>query len=404
MASKHPRTYLSAVVGALLLGLAGCDGEPSPVALEPELDPTARELTADGGIFSHRQIFLRLYNRNVQLGGDTGPLFTLDFNDLSPENLVLILTAVNEFYGSVRATDFVQRAAAIAKDIRKVRPHVIALQEMATYIELDLATGTPTPLFQIDFVTEMQDALAALGLDYRLETRQVNTSSSLPLALGPAGPERVLVFTLSEVILVRSDLPVAERASDMYVARLPLSPDLAITRGWSRVSFPFKGVIHHVVTTQLETQSVQPIHNFQADELIGSVLAGLEGPTFLMGDLNSDANSGPGSPSFTPTYGRLIEDGFVDAWLEKRGRVTSGETCCWDPDLLGGVLDQRLDFVLIRAPGAERPFGRKQLAGGIFMDLRGEEERDRVPGLGIFPSDHAALFAAVRLPRRLIQD
>lgn len=41
----------------------------------------------------------------------------------------------------------------------------------------------------------------------------------------------------------------------------------------------------------------------------------LHGPNlFPEGDLNSDAEAGPGDPSWTPTYDELIAEGFVDTW------------------------------------------------------------------------------------------
>jgi hypothetical protein len=171
------------------------------------------------------------------------------------------------------------------------------------------------------------------------------------------------------------------------------------------VSFPFKGVTHHVVVTHLEQQILLPIQNAQATELIEVVLAGLEGPTFVVGDLNSDANNGPGAPTWTPTYGRMLDAGFVDPWLEKTGRAASGETCCWDDDLIGGMLDQRNDFILARVPEAGKPNAKgKFLAGVVQMEIFGDEESDRIPSLGIFPADHAGLFGAFNIPRGLITD
>ncbi|MEJ2541016.1 MAG: endonuclease/exonuclease/phosphatase family protein [Gemmatimonadota bacterium] len=392
---------LGTLLAFYVLALAGCE-DPNPASPEPgTVDPAASELLG-GTAVSRQESALRLYTRNVFLGGDTDPLFTLDFQDTSPRNLVAIVTAVNTFWGQVQATDFPARAAAIADDIARTRPHVVGLNEMARYTVVDATTGAL--LDRIDFTTVLLDALSARGLAYRLEIDRDNISSQLPLALGPTGPTRALAFTLGDVTLVRSDLDVTDKDSDIYRAEAPLSPTVALRRGWSRVSFPFEGVTHHVVVTNLESQRLRPVHDGQAAELIGTVLADLAGPTVVMGDLNSDAANGPGAPSYTPTYERLLAEGFVDAWLERSGQRDDGFTCCWNPDLKTGTLDERIDFILVRAPDAAREPDGEALAGSVLMDIRGDEESDRLSGSGLFPTDHAGLFASVNLPRVLRGD
>lgn len=399
MLRDHPqRSSLLTLLLASTLTVAACDGEPfSPATSDFEV-PTTDVLALQAA--TQGQSFLRLYVRNVFLGASTRPLFSLDFSQF-PANILEVVDAVQTYWAGVQATDFTERAEALADDIAAIRPHVVGLNEMARYALIDVTSG---PVESIDFFAVLMDALAARGLDYTLEIQQIATSSELPYAVGPAGITHVLSFEVGDGILVRGDVEVTDKANALYAVGLDLGP-VQVNRGWSRVSFPFQGTTHHVVVTHLEQQFLLPVQLAQANELINGVLAGLEGPTFLMGDLNSDANKGPGAPSWTPTYGYLIDAGFVDPWLEKTGRATSGETCCWDDDLIDGVLDQRLDFILARVPEARvSGAGQNLLAGSIQMDILGDEESDRTPVLGIFPADHAGLFGAFNLPRGRITD
>ena len=398
MSTIPKRSSLVALLAVTSLGLAACDGSSFPVGTSVIGDPLAKPEAQESNVSG--QAFLRLYTRNVFLGASTAPLFSLDFSQF-PANILEVVAAVQTYWAGVQATDFTERAEALADEIASTRPHVVGLNEMARYALIDLAVG---PVEGIDFYGVLMDALAARGLDYTLEIQQIATASQLPDAVGPAGITHVLTFEVGDGVLVRGDVEVTDKANALYAVGLDLGP-VQVNRGWSRVSIPFDGVTHHVVVTHLEQQILYPIQEAQVDELLGSVLAGLEGPTVLMGDLNSDANHGPPAPTWTPTYGRLMDAGWVDPWLEQTGRATSGETCCWDDDLIDGVLDQRIDFILVRAPGALVPAEAENgLPGAVQMDVLGDEEADRTPVLGIFPADHAGLFGAVNLPRGRLAD
>jgi hypothetical protein len=402
MSGAHgKRSSLLAILAASALGLAACDGDPyGPGATDLDLrspDVAAAPAATQGNAF------LRLYSRNVYLGADLAPLLALpDFSDPAA-----VAAAVTEVWENVLATDFESRAEAIVADIARVRPHVIGLYEMATYVVFaPQPDGSLLPTADgIDFVTVIEEELAEAGLDYQRVALQPNTTTPVPFPfISPTGL-RFIDFTLNDVVFVKSDLPVAEAVSDNYDTVFPLVPGFFdLKRGWSRVSFPFKGTTHHVVATHLEVQLFPETQDGQATELIDEVVADLEGPTFVMGDLNSDANNGPPAPSWTPTYGRLLDAGFVDTWLERSGPFDPGFTCCWDPDLTGGVLDERIDFILVRAPGAVIPGdGGNILTGAVQLDLRGEAEADRTPGEGLFPTDHVGLSGAFNLPRGQIR-
>jgi endonuclease/exonuclease/phosphatase family metal-dependent hydrolase len=231
---------------------------------------------------------------------------------------------------------------------------------------------------------------------------QENTQVNLPVAVdfGTGQLLEVVNFTDRDVVLARSDVKIIEVASGNYQAEFPLGGDVILKRGWIRVEAHFRGEIYNFVNTHLEGQSLAAIQAIQVQELLGSVLAGLDGITILVGDLNSDAEAGPGDPSWTPTYDELIDKGFVDTWDQGHPRSSRpGFTCCHDPDLLNlrAAFDERIDFVLFRDDrGAFDP----RVIEAARPKVVGDKIADLTSG-GLWPSDHGGLISRLRLiPRR----
>lgn len=391
-------TPVLALMTALTVG--ACDEVTDPLA--PETGVGAVQVAAPGSQLPTPASGMRVYTRNVFLGGDTGPLFTLDFGDIGA-----VLAGVNTFWGQVQANAYMERAQAIAAEIAGANPHVVALQEVARYAEVDLSTGQPVIVGGADFLPVLLNALAVRGLSYDVVVSNPFVQGQLPLdGFGIPEPPffqptRILDLSVGEVTLVRSDVQVQGADQGDYQVGLDLGP-LSLERGWSRVRVRHRGMPYHVVNTHLETQGIRPVHDAQADELIGSVLAGLNGMTVLVGDLNSDAR-GPqnaqDNPAWTPTYGKLLTAGFADAWLEA-GDPDEGATCCFSPDLSDDSVEnfiERIDFVLVRRPGNPRS-GSAAPVAVTSMSVLGDAYGDRtVPG-GLWPGDHAALFADLAFP------
>lgn len=363
------------------LAAAGCQDEAeSPFGPElSRLHDASGEATAFG-----------VYSQNVYLGGDTGPLFTLDFNDLGA-----VLAATNPFWADVQASDVPGRVSAFADEIERRLPHVVALQEALQFVEVDATTGQPIAV--IDFLAQIQGEIEARGLPYELALVQAGTSEVLPLAVDPAvGITRALSFTDRVAILKRTDVTTLESDKGVYGASLTLGP-VELLRAWARLTVEHDGVPHHFIATHLETQGVPGLNEVQGDELRTSVAAGLDGVTIIAGDLNSDAAVESG-PSWTPTYGKLIDAGFTDVWATSPSAASeSGVTCCRD-HALGDtrVPDERIDFVLVRSAQAMAS-GRAMKRGYFRADLFGDDPSHRTES-GLWPSDHAGVVATMRLP------
>lgn len=374
---------------ATTLVFAACGDVTGPV------DPDAAPPTTQAFQASARP--LAVMTRNLYLGGDTGPLLTLDFSDLPA-----VLAATNGFLADVQASDFAGRASSLAEEIVRHRPGVVGLQEG---VLLEVLDGAFTPIAELDLLALLVLELESRGAGYEVVAVRENTSSALPLGVSEAGVDRWLRFTDRIAMLVRTDVPVlGEPESGNYAATFTVGPPEApveLKRGWIRTTVMAGGAPWTVVNTHLEIQALAPVQAGQAQELIATLLPDDQN-VVLLGDLNSDAEAGPGAPSWTPTYQALLDTGFVDGW--ERSDVSGrdpGFTCCHDPDLRNEVVsfDQRIDFVLVRP--VQGVGGPGVIPGSIRMAILGDELGDRTDG-GLWPSDHGGLVARIRLARPVL--
>ncbi len=374
------------LLGALSLG--GCVEDEAASVTGPEL----------GIVAAHAGPPARMsfYTQNMFLGGDTGPLFTLDFADIPA-----VIAATADFYAEVLASEIPARVASFADELQRKKPRVVALQEAVGY-----ATGTLNPAtFEFTPTAPGPDLLGSLlaeidarGLPYRVAVLQPTSAIALPMGAPTAQGLPALGVQDRLVLLVRDDVDVESTDQGLFTVNVVLGPvDLA--RGWVSATIREGTTTYHVVATHLETQGtpapgdpLRAVHNAQAAELRG-VMDALEGDAVLLGDLNSDALADPSENSWTPTYRSLLDAGFIDVWAEApHRRRDRGGTCCLLP---GRELDERIDFVLYRPgasadrehPGRRRGFFRAKVVG---TDPVAQD---------IWASDRAGLMATIRRPR-----
>ncbi len=380
MQARQKAARAAATVLVLTGGLAACaDHLDSPI--QPEM-----AISANAGGARTFEVF----TQNLFLGGDTGPILTADFSDIPG-----LVALASTFWGDVLGTDFPERAVEIVDEIEARMPHVIGLQEALNFVVLD---GSFQPIGVLDMLAVMEAEIASRGLPYVTEAVQQNTTGTMPLELGATGITKYLNFTDRIATLRRTDVEVVEEAQGEYAVGFPVGP-ITLKRGWIRTAVAYAGTTYHVLNTHLEIQALAPVQAGQVFELRNAILPGLEGVTVVIGDLNSDAEGMAGDPSWTPTYGELIGDGFVDLWdtAPPANRDEVGLTCCREKSLLtDDGYASRIDFVLVRSsdPGHDL-WGA--MRGEFRVDRVGEDEADRTPG-GLWPSDHAGLFGSMRIP------
>lgn len=370
---------VSAVVGCDATGPAA----PGPFGGEADVAASGTEI--------------RVLSRNLYVGAPVEDLFT------APVDQIPIAAA--EIWAAVQATNFPERAAAIAAEIERERPHLVGLQEVSVFklqLASDLALGGTTPAsdVQLDFLAELLDALAARGLDYVAAATSTNFAAEVPMfnpdapPIFPGGP------TLSDirledfdVVLVRSDVAWANARDANFAARPILElggATLELPRGWAAVDATIGGRTLTFVNAHLEPAETAGglVNVAQAEELVATLEPNPH-PVILVGDLNSEADGGS-----TPSYGLLRESGFEDAWV----RASDGFTCCHADDLRNATVDfaKRIDFVLVLGdPG----FGPGGLRAASRPGVVGDRIPDRTPS-GLWPSDHAGVAVTFRLPPR----
>lgn len=353
--------------------------------------------------------------------------------------------AVYDIHTIIQATDFRERAEAIADQIKKQKPHVIGLQEVALIrsqfpgnslapdgsgIEF-LGDFPSDPRFtfkldavdvEFDYLQLLLDALSDRGLNYVAvdSASPVNADTEFPAIefdpdCNPVSVPMDLRLTDRDVILVREGLPVNFAFEDNYEFNAPIELPTMIptpiglvpaiyvtefTRGWGAVNVTIKDQDYSVFNTHLEVgdEGLPPDVGLNLVQLVQALEIGeiatttLPPPRLLLGDINSSPSSGFTDPRMA--YFILTQSfGLADVWdIQDKLPATDGFTCCQSEmlDNNTSVLDERIDVILADF-GALEP--KK-----IKADVLGDEPADKTPS-GLWPSDHAGVAAKLHLKR-----
>lgn len=350
---------------------------------------------------------ITVMTRNQYLGGDIGPLIatagTDQFNDA-------VIATLRQIAGN-RAT---ARLDSLAGEILERRPDLVGLQEVWEFVcvpypglSLPPGTGCDDPLIRDAFNDHLGLTLDALSGRYEAVAQVTN------LDLQAFGPYPGIPFVVNgvpaflrvkdrDVILAASAwaagaTPVDFGCQAQFVSddgcNFELAVELAligrIERGFVGVDVTVDGAPYRFVNTHLETRDPPlpaVVQAVQMNELLTRVLAGTP-PTrslVVVGDFNSDPGEAP-DPLPTP-YMQARGAGLFDAWLLRPGEV-AGLTCCQAADLRNtpSRLSQRIDHMFLREMPARV---RRARTLGATVD-----DRLSPPGLGLWPSDHAAVAA-----------
>ena len=321
---------------------------------------------------------MRLVTQNMYVGSSFDALTAAQ----TPQQL---LAAVTTVYNNILANKPTERAAAMAREIARHHPDLVALQEAAI---LRTGTGGPATTVRSDIVQSLLDELAGLGHRYRAVAIVPGLDAQAPSTLG--FDVRV---TDQDAILVRADLEPDEfEVSNLQIEQFgvklsssTLAGPFTDPRGWAAIDVKFRGHRFRFVTTHLDSV-VPAIRVAQARELLLTA-ANTSLPVVMAGDFNIAADTSL-DPSF-PGYQAIINAGFTDAWQSKRA-FDPGFTAHQAENLLNPTsqLNHRLDLVLFR--GA---------FGVADISLIGDRQADRTSS-GLWPSDHAGVAATLRLPSR----
>ena len=319
-------------------------------------------------------ITVKVMTRNLYLGANLDRIVQARS---APE----AFKAVESAWADVQANDFRIRARAIAREIAATMPDFVGFQEVSLFRTQTPAdfTVTRAGTVALDYAKELNKALSARKLRYRFLGISSATDAELPSGEPPAMDIRL---NIRDALLVRVDkrIRIKRVRKGLYATTTPLFGGFVVARrGWVLADVTISGRPFRVIDTHLESFN-DASQVAQGRELAaGPARTAL--PTILLGDLNSRADG-----SGTPTYANLLASGFRDAWPQAHPNE-DGLTCCHGDDLreAGGPFYSRIDYVLLRN-------GFRATAAGIL----GEAPEDRVSGL--WPSDHAGVWASLRLP------
>jgi endonuclease/exonuclease/phosphatase family metal-dependent hydrolase len=347
-----------ALVG--LLASLGCQDGAIPSG------PNAPEL-------SSRQAALPIVvmTRNLYVGGNVDRVIGA-LSGATGEDPEAALAAVIQ---ELHVTDLPTRVNALADEIAREHPTVVALQEVS-------AVSIPFVPYTADFLAALQQALLVRGLAY---TTYANLNFAFTNIAGMG-----IALADSDVLLVDSRVEVLHSTSGTYACPglcIPGLPGIGdLTRGWVRVDARIAGKLVTFVGTHPESGDAGQIPLLRAGQ-VQALVAGLpdDHSVVLMGDLNDL----PGSPM----HQVLSAAGFIDVWAAIHPD-DAGNTCCFDSNLLTGSLAKRIDYVMVRSGFTD---GTGRLVGGARARLIGASEADKVAGPAgrIWPSDHAGVVVSL---------
>jgi hypothetical protein len=352
---------------ALVLLGACSAGDSGPAGPEPGLSASKSG--------DHGADRLTVMTQNLYPGANLdlviGALVSPDPNDDVP--------ALQFALQTFQETDYPTRAAALADEIARDRPHAVGLQEVFTF-DLNVDFGTPVSLY-VPFLPILADELAKRGLNYTVAAENLNFELE---------PVPGIKLSDRDVLLIDADrVQLLDGAGRTFTANLgDVGGGLVITRGWVMARVSIDGQFLELASAHTESGNspgLDGLRALQIGELVSWLPTNL--PVVFMGDLNDV----PGSLMYQILRGA----GFTDLWKEMHPGA-KGYTCCHADNLSDHVprFDQRIDYVWSRG------FGRQPVGVQGQISLFGDHPSDRFPGPvhPLWISDHAGILATIMSP------
>jgi len=326
---------------------------------------------------------ITLMTQNLFLGTGLGDAFAATS---WPE----LAAAGSHDWGRVLASDFPTRASALAGEIARARPDVVALQEVSlwrdqTPSDVETHPAPDATHVALDYLAILLQALRARGVAYTTAVTATGADLEFPRRDG-AGGLVDLRLTDRDALIVRSD--VARRVSNprhgRYRAQLtgPFLPrPVTSTRNWESIDYRVdRTTTVRIVSTHLEVADpgTGTVQARQAGELLARIAASPY-PVIAIGDFNAPAGR-------SPTY-RNLSRALHDAWSAVRPD-DAGQTCCQAPSLADPVGHQRLRIDLMLT-SEKWPVSRIARTGVRPF---------RAAPPPLWPSDHFGVTARIVVP------
>lgn len=328
--------------------------------------------------------------RNVYVGGDVDQILQAETQEEIP------LFVANVFQ-SIMETNFPERAQALAKEIRKTKPHLIGLQEVSL-----IRVQSPGDFMMggsglaedvvLDYLEILMMTLREMGLHYKVVAKIENADVEMPMVTSETPTFDDVRLTDYDVILAKKGIKITNVVEKNYEAKVVISEmGIEMPRGYTAVTAKIKGQKFQFVNTHLEDADqggvLLDIQLAQAAELM-SELSSTSSPIILVGDFNSAAVN-------EPTYQLISTSNFVDSWLLNSNLSNlDGFTYGHDLDLRNpsATFTKRIDHVFVR----DGKFRKKKLTlKYVEAYVLGDEIEDKTIS-GLWPSDHGGVFANLK--------
>jgi hypothetical protein len=366
---RHLARLLPLVAAA---ALAAC-ADQNPVAPQPD---------AAFSVSGRGRHPVTVMTRNLYIGTDVdaamAALANADPNDDVPALVAALQT--------LQHTDLAARLQAIAGEVDRNRPQVLAVQEAyELFVDGSLleALGFSGGTIQVDYLQALQAALVARGLHYTVAGRNTTTDATVAGGAIHIVDHDALLVADEHVTL---DGVAIENTFQANIGEV--APGVSLKRGYVARQATVNGAAMLLVTSHLESgrdPQIIGLRYYQALEL--AQVVGTAERVVLLGDLNDWDTS--------PMYQVLAGAQLVDTWPALRPHQ-AGLTCCHLYDLSDRKPEfyERIDYVWTR--------GFTGHGGELRGDIEriGDQPRDRVHGAFgmIWPSDHAGLVATLTVP------
>lgn len=351
---------------------------------------------------------ITVMTRNVYLGADLGPA-------IGASTFPEAISGAGEIYREMESTNFPERAVPLAKEIRKAKPDLVGLQEVARWRVQEPSDGGwtesggfggPATETRYDFL----DLLMRRLKGYKVVAVQEEFEAELPAdadddpSTGLIGADLDARLTMRDVILqrkggkVRAKKKTVEQGhyENVFIADVA-GQEIVANRGWQKVEAKVKprksakATKFRFVNTHLEAFGDPRIREAQAKELFqnGGPLR-TKKRVILVGDLNSGIkrhNIGAGGGGSADPDDQLAFRALKRFGMKDRGAVQS---CCY-PDMTDETFEftHTVDHVLAN----KRAKTKKKRAY-----VTGNDPSEMTPS-GLWPSDHGGVVSKLKLRR-----
>jgi endonuclease/exonuclease/phosphatase family metal-dependent hydrolase len=363
---------------------------PTVVALAAVLAFPAGAVAANG----EKGEKVTVMTRNLFLGADLGPA-------INAGSIPEAIDGAGVIYNEVVSTNFNERAVPLGREIKRAKPDLVGLQEVAhwkTQTPSDgggppITGGSPATQTSYDFLELLMDRV---GPKYRVVGVQNEFAAELPADMdgsdatgSPFGADLDARLEMRDVILARDGVKTKNLAMDHYETRFETSVGgvpVAADRGWLSVDAKVRGTRFRFFNTHLEAFGDPTIREAQAKELVKGPLKTRK-QVVLVGDLNSGTTKRHNIGR--PELGHDPDDPLAFAVFRKAEFKDNGavQSCCYRNMFDGSLkFTHTVDHVLTRP--------RLKTADAF---VTGDDPGERTPS-GLWPSDHGGVVSTLRFP------